>query len=409
MTSTPVPLRRAAFVFIFITVLLDMLALGIVIPVLPKLVLEFVGGDAVKGADWLGIFGTAWALMQFLFSPIHGALSDRFGRRPIILFSNLGLGLDYILMALAPTLSWLFVGRVVSGIASASISTAYAYVADVAAPDRRAALFGMLGVAFGAGFVLGPALGGIAGSVDPRLPFWIAAGLSLLNVLYGWFILPESLPVEKRAPFRWRLANPVGSLILLRSHAQLMGLGLVTFLWNLAHASLPNIGVLYMMYRYAWSEQSIGFVMALVGLCSMVVQGTLIGPAVQRLGEGRAMIVGLAFGVAGMAIFGLAPTGAWFLAGIPVLALWGIGSAATLALMSRHVGPMEQGQLQGANASLMGVANLIGPAIFTQAFALFIGANAPVYEPGAPFLLAAVILAAAMAVALYTVRASKSG
>jgi DHA1 family tetracycline resistance protein-like MFS transporter len=409
MTAPSVPLRRAAFVFIFITVLLDMLALGIIVPVLPKLVLEFVGGDAVKGADWLGIFGTAWALMQFLFSPIHGALSDRFGRRPVILFSNFGLGLDYILMALAPTLSWLFIGRVVSGIASASISTAYAYIADVAEPERRAALFGMLGVAFGAGFVLGPALGGIAGGVDPRLPFWIAAGLSLLNALYGLFILPESLLAEKRAPFNWRLANPIGSLILLRSHAHLMGLGVVTFLWNLAHASLPNMGVLYMMYRYAWSEQAIGFVMAFVGLCSMVVQGTLIGPAVRLLGESRAMIVGLAFGVAGMAIFGLAPTGAWFLVGIPVLALWGIGSAATLALMSRRVGPTEQGQLQGANASLMGVANLIGPAIFTQAFALFIGASAPFYEPGAPFLLAAIMLAAAIAVGLYTMRGSAKG
>jgi MFS transporter, DHA1 family, tetracycline resistance protein len=399
---TAVPLRRAAFAFIFVTVLLDMLALGIVIPVLPKLILDFVGGDAVRGADYLGVFGTAWAVMQFLFSPIHGSLSDRFGRRPIILLSNFGLGLDYILMALAPTLAWLFVGRIVSGITAASISTAYAYVADVTEPDRRSALFGMLGVAFGFGFVLGPALGGIAGSFDPRLPFWIAAGLSLLNAVYGLLILPESLPAEKRAPFNWRRANPVGSLILLRSHPQLTGLAVVSFLGHLAHSSLPNIGVLYMMYRYSWSERAVGFVMAGVGLCSMIVQGGLIGPTIKHLGESRAMLLGLVFGVAGFAAFGLATTGFWFLAGIPLLAMWGIASAATLGLMSRHVGPSEQGQLQGANASLMGIANLVGPGIFSQSFAQFIGERAVVYLPGAPFLLAALMLAAAILLALRT-------
>jgi MFS transporter, DHA1 family, tetracycline resistance protein len=407
MTSTPLPIRRATFTFIFITVLLDMLALGIVIPVLPKLILEFVGGDAVKGADYLGLFGTAWAVMQFLFSPIHGALSDRFGRRPIILISNFGLGLDYILMALAPSLTWLFVGRILSGVTSASISAAYAYIADVTEPDRRAALFGMLGVAFGAGFVFGPALGGIAGSFDPRLPFWIAAGLSLLNGLYGLLILPESLPVEKRAPFNWRLANPVGSLILLRSHPQLLGLAVVMFLVHLAHSSLPNIGVLYMMYRYSWAEHTVGFVMAGVGLCSMIVQGGLIGPVVKHLGESKAMLVGLVFGIAGFAMFALAATGFWFLVGIPLLALWGIASAPTLSLMSRHVSEREQGQLQGANASLMGIASLVGPAIFTQSFAVFIGAGAPVYLPGAPFLVATILLAASLAVAAYTLRETK--
>jgi DHA1 family tetracycline resistance protein-like MFS transporter len=407
MTDKPRPLRRAAFGFVFITVLLDMLALGIIIPVLPKLVLEFVGGDAAKSADWLGIFGTAWALMQFLFSPIHGALSDRFGRRPMILLSNFGLGLDCILMALAPTLTWLFVGRVISGITAASLATSYAYVADVAEPDRRAGLFGLLGVAFGAGFVLGPALGGIAGSVDPRLPFWIAAALSLLNGMYGLLILPESLPPEKRAPFKWRLANPVGSLVLWRSHPQLLALAVVTFLEQLAHASLPNMGVLYMMYRYAWAEHAVGLVMALVGLCSMVVQGVLIAPAVKHLGESRAMIVGLTFGVLGFATFGLAATGFWFLAGIPLLALWGIGNAATMGLMSRRVDASEQGQLQGANASLMGIASLIGPAIFTQSFAWSIAPGAPVYLPGAPFLLSAVLVAAAIAVAANTMRKSK--
>jgi MFS transporter, DHA1 family, tetracycline resistance protein len=407
MTASPVPLRRAAFAFIFVTVLLDMLALGIVIPVLPRLILDFVGGDAVRGADYLGLFGFAWALMQLLFSPIHGALSDRFGRRPLILWSNFGLGLDYILMALAPTLSWLFVGRIISGISAASIATSYAYIADVTEPARRAGQFGMLGVAFGVGFVAGPALGGIAGSVDPRLPFWIAGGLSLLNGVYGLLILPESLAPEKRAPFRWQRANPVGALMLLRSRAGLTGLAVVSFLGHLAHSSLPNIGVLYMMYRYQWDERAVGFVMAAVGLCSMIVQGGLIRPAVKYLGESRAMLVGLAFGIAGFAVFGLSATGIGFAAGIPLLALWGIASAATLGLMSSHVGASEQGQLQGANASLMGIASLIGPALFSQSFAWSIGETAIIHLPGATFLVATALLMIAIVVAVSVTRQSR--
>jgi MFS transporter, DHA1 family, tetracycline resistance protein len=221
----------------------------IVVPVLPKLVVDFLAGDTARAAEIYGLFGTAWALMQFLISPLHGALSDRFGRRPLILISNFGLGLDYILMALAPNLWWLFVGRVISGITAASVATSYAYVADVTAPALRSARFGMLGVAFGAGFVLGPALGGLAGNVDPRLPFWIAAALSLANTLYGLLVLPESLPRGRRAGFAWRRANPLGALALLRSQPQLTGLAAVNFLDALAHASLPNIAVLYMMYR----------------------------------------------------------------------------------------------------------------------------------------------------------------
>jgi MFS transporter, DHA1 family, tetracycline resistance protein len=230
MTEAPsiAPARSAAFIFVFITVLLDMLALGIIIPVLPRLVINFVGGDAARGADYLGLFGTVWALMQFVFSPVHGMLSDRYGRKPVILISNFGLSFDYILMALAPTLWWLFAGRIISGVCAASISAAYAYIADVTPADKRAARFGMLGVAFGAGFVFGPALGGLAGNVDPHLPFWIAAALSLCNGLYGLLVLPESLPRERRTPFEWRRANPIGSLKLLRSHPELSGLALRT-------------------------------------------------------------------------------------------------------------------------------------------------------------------------------------
>jgi DHA1 family tetracycline resistance protein-like MFS transporter len=401
MTDQPVAAttRRAAFAFIFMTVLLDMLALGTIIPVLPKLVVSFLHGDTAAAAEVYGLFGTAWALMQFLCSPLLGALSDRFGRRPVVLISNVGLGLDYIVMAVAPSLSWLFVGRVLSGITAASISTGFAYVADVTPPEGRAARFGMLGVAFGAGFVLGPALGGLAGSVDPRLPFWIAAALSLVNALYGFFVLPESLPPERRAPFEWRRANPLGSLALLRSHRELVGLASVNFLGQLAHAILPSVTVLYMGYRYGWDERMVGFVMAGVGICAMVVQGTLIGPVVRRFGERRALIAGLLFGAAGFAIYGSAVSGAVFLVGIPVMALWGFANPSALGLMSRRVGSDEQGQVQGANASIGGIANMLGPGLFTQVFAAAIGPYRDWQFPGAPFGLAALMLLAAVVIA----------
>jgi MFS transporter, DHA1 family, tetracycline resistance protein len=387
--------REAAFIFVFATVLLDMLAIGIVIPVLPKLVVDFVGGDTQEAAKIFGVFGTAWALMQFLFSPLQGALSDSFGRRTMILISNFGVGLDYVLMALAPTLGWLFVGRVISGIAAASIATSYAYVADVTPPDKRAARFGLLGAAFGVGFVLGPAVGGLAGSISPRLPFWIAAGLSLANACYGFLILPESLPRSQRTAFDWKKANPFGALKLLRSDATLFGLAFVNFLGNLAHAVLPSIGVLYMLYRYGWNESVVGLTLAGVGVASIVVQGVVVGPVIKRIGERAALMVGLAFGVAGFLAFALAQTGAVFWIGIPLLALWGLENPASMALMSRLVGSSEQGQLQGANASVTGVANLFGPGLFTQVFAFAIGTGQPWQQPGAPFLIAALLIAIA--------------
>jgi len=396
--------REAAFAFIFATVLLDMLAVGIIIPVLPKLVFDFLGGNAGETAKILGIFGTAWALMQFFFSPLQGALSDSFGRRLMILLSNFGVGLDYVLMALAPTLGWLFVGRVISGITAASISTAYAYVADVTPPDKRAARFGLLGAAFGAGFVLGPALGGLAGTISPRLPFWIAAGLSLANACYGLVILPESLPIARRARFAWRRANPFGALALLRSQALLLRLAFVNFLGNLAHAVLPSIGVLYMMYRYGWNESLVGLTLAAVGVASIVVQGLVVGPVTRWVGERAALMLGLVFGVGGFLIFALAPTGLIFWLAIPVMALWGLEGPACMALMSRLVGASEQGQLQGANASVTGIANLFGPGLFTLTFAFAIGGGREFNLPGAPFLIASFLLAAAAVAAWLATR-----
>lgn len=395
----PAP-RRAAFAFVFVTVLLDMFAIGIIIPVLPKLVEDFMGGDTARAALIYGVFGTAWALMQFLFSPVLGSLSDRFGRRPIILLSNFGLGLDYILMALAPSVRWLFVGRVISGITAASISTAGAYIADVTPPEQRAAKFGLLGAAFGAGFVVGPALGGVLGDIAPRLPFWVAAGLSLTNGLYGLFVLPESLTRERRSPFSWRKANPVGALKLLRSHPELWGFSIVTFLSNLAHAALPSVAVLYMGYRYNWDTKAVGLLLAGVGVCQIIVQGLLVGRVVKALGERHTILVGLVCGAAGFTIQAMAPNGAIYATGIIFMSLWGLVGPAMQAITTRLVNPSEQGQLQGANSSVLGIATLIGPLLFTQTFAIFIGAHRDWHLPGAPFLLSAILVVAALAVAM---------
>ncbi len=401
--DSPATPRRAALVFVFVTVVLDMLALGMIVPVLPKLVESFMGGDTARAAEVYGLFGTLWALMQFLFSPVLGTLSDRWGRRPVILLSNLGLGLDYILMALAPSIAWLLVGRVISGITSASFSTASAYIADVAPPEKRAAGFGMLSAAFGLGFVVGPALGGVLGSIGPRLPFWVAAGLSLVNWTYGLFVLPESLPPERRADFAWRRANPAGSLGLLGSHPELLGLASVHFVTNVAHEALPTTFVLYAGYRYAWDARAVGLAIAGIGVCSAVVGAGLVQPVVTRFGERRVLLAGLLFGVAGFAIYGLASSGAAFCAGVPLTALWGLHGPAMQGLMTRRVAASAQGQLQGALSSLRGIAFMVGPGLFTLTFARFMQSDW--HLPGAPFLLAGLLLAGATLLAWRATRA----
>ena len=401
--------RSAAVAFIFVTILLDTLALGVIIPILPKLIESFVSNDTASAARVFGLFGTAWALMQFIFSPVLGSLSDRFGRRPVVLLSNFGLSADYVLMALAPSLAWLFIGRLISGITSASISTAFAYIADGTPPEKRAEVFGRIGVAFGAGFILGPALGGLLGDIAPRLPFWTAAGFSLANGLYGLFILPESLPRERRAAFRWKSANPIGMLPLLRSSRTLAGLQAANFFAQLAHVVLPSTFVLYASYRYGWDAKTVGLTLAIVGICAMIVQGVAIAPIVRRFGERRALLLGLACGAAGFLIFGAAPTGPIFCIGIPVMALWGVAGAATQALMTRLVGSDQQGQLQGATSSVQSLSQLLGPFLFTLTFAYFIGESAPAKLPGAPFLLAALLLVLALMIAArFTSPASKA-
>src|SRR5688572_185119 len=375
--------------------------MGVIIPVLPKLVEGFMGGDTARAAAIYGVFGTVWALMQFVCSPILGALSDHVGRRPVILVSCLGLGLDYVFMALAPTLGWLFVGRVISGITSASMATAFAYIADVTPAEKRAAGFGMMGAAFGLGFVLGPALGGVLGSVDPRLPFWFSAVLALLNTLYGFFVLPESLTLEKRSAFSWRKANPIGSLELLRSHHELFGLAGVATLYNLAHTVLPSMFVLYAGYRYGWDARTVGITLAIVGVCAMIVQGGLVKPLVAKFGERRTLLAGLTFGTIGFTAYSLVPQGWMIWAFTPILACMGIFSPSLQALMSRRVQPHEQGKLQGANASIMGITGMFGPALFTQVFSRAIVPGGAVHLPGAPFFVAGVLVFSALLLAVW--------
>jgi len=396
---------RAAFAFVLVTVLLDMLALGVMVPVLPKLVVEFMGGDIASAATITGYFGFAWAAMQFVFSPVLGALSDRFGRRPVIILSNIGMGVDYVVMALAPSLWWLFAGRLLSGVSAATSATAGAYITDVTSPDKRAAKFGMMGAAFGFGFIIGPAVGGFLGSIDLRLPFWVAAGLSFANALYGFFVLPESLPRERRAPFRWRMANPVGSLSLLRTRPLLIGLAAALLLERIAHDSLPRVFVLYTDYRYQWSAATVGLALAAVGVAQMVVSAGMVGASVRRFGERQTLLTGLLFGLGGFVLYGLAPTGLWFMAGVPLVALGGLAGPAMQGLMTREISSSDQGKLQGALASIQGVAGLIGPLLFTQIFATSIRAEGPLHLPGAPYLLSALLVFVALLTAVRATRA----
>lgn len=397
--ATP-PASRAAVTFIFIVLMLDVLAMGVVIPVLPKLVEELSNAspaDAVRIGGWIAL---TWAVAQFIATPIQGALSDRFGRRPVLLLSMTGLGLDYVLTALAPSIAWLFIARALSGATAASFSTANAYIADTTPPEKRPQAFGLMGAAFGIGFVVGPALGGLAGSYDPRLPFWVAAGLTLLNALYGYFVLPESLPPERRTKhFTFANANFLASLRLLGSNFQLAGLGAAHFFYAIAHNVYPAVFIWFTMYRYGWSETTNGLALAATGISSVVVQAGLIGPVVKRLGHKHSMIAGLSFGIIGFLIYAIGPTDISVWIAIPIAALWGFYTPAAQTVMTQRVDPSQQGQLQGALGALMGIAAIISPPLYTNVFALSIEASKdaaawPVL--GAPFFVAAALLICAL-------------
>ncbi|CAN5546888.1 tetracycline resistance MFS efflux pump [soil metagenome] len=398
--GTPTPTtagRKAAFGFVFACALMNAVSFGIMIPVLPNLIKSFTGGDTAEAAQWNVVFGCVWGLMQLFCGPILGMLSDRIGRRPVLLISLFGLAIDFMFMAFAPNLAWLFVGRVLNGMTAASFSTANAYVADVTPPQDRAKAFGWMGSAFSFGFLVGPALGGALAEFDLRLPFLVAGGLTAINWLYGYFVLPESLPVERRTTrFDWKRANPLGSLAFLRAHGDLLGLAGVGFLFQLAHTVLPSIFVLYSGYRYGWSPGIIGLTMMATGLLGVLVQTLLVGPVVAKIGERGALLLGAAGGCVGFALYGFAPTGWFYLASAPVFAVLNFMQPGLQGLMSRRVDPMHQGQLQGANQGLQGIASVLGPAMFGTIFAWSIHHDATLHAPGLAIYLASFLLLMAM-------------
>ena len=405
--------RRAATFFIFITIVLDALAIGIVIPVMPRLIASVAHIRLGDASFYVGVFGSSWALMQLLASPVQGALSDRFGRRPVILISNCGMGMNYLLMALAPNLTVLWIGRLISGACAGSIPAAMAYLADITPPEKRAASFGLIGAAFSVGFMIGPGLGGLLGSIGPHAPFWAAAALSLTNFLYGFFVLPESLHRDRRAPIElWRL-NPIGALYgLVRTYPALTAMLAVSFLLSFAQLGPNNIYVLYTDHWYGWNSTMVGLFMTVGAMAGLVVQAVLVAPAVRHLGERRCMMVGAALTVCGLCAYGLAPTGAAFWLGVPLTALGAVGGPAWSALMSHQVGPSEQGRLAGASASLQSLSQIIGPLLFTGAFSASIHhageRHLPVLPQGSPFFMAAVALTAAAVIAVWATRRGPS-
>lgn len=379
--------RQPALVFVFITLFLDVLGIGLVVPILPKLVASLAGGGVDRASYLFGWLTGLYALMQFLFAPVLGNLSDRFGRRPVILFSLFGSGLDYFLLAWAPTLPWFFLGRLVSGITGANYSAAAAYIADVSPPERRAANFGLIGAAFGLGFIVGPALGGWLGDYGLRWPFVAAGVLTLVNWLYGLFILPESLKPENRRAFRLSRSNPVGALLELGRHRLVLGLSVSYFISSLAHQVYPSIWVLYTGYRYGWDTKQTGLSLALVGLMAAIVQGGLARKILPALGERRSAILGFATMALVLAGYGLAPVG-WSVYPMIVFgSLSGLAVPAIQGMISRTVGDDEQGGIQGSLTSLQSVAGAIGPPLATAVFGFFISAKAPAVVPGAPFFL----------------------
>jgi DHA1 family tetracycline resistance protein-like MFS transporter len=409
------PKRKAALGFIFITALMDVISLGIMIPVLPNLVKSMVGGDTSTAVLWTTAFSLVWGVTSFFFSPILGMLSDRFGRRSVILISIFGLGIDYLFMAFAPTLWWLFLGRMIHGATAASFSTAGAYIADITPPEDRAKRFGMIGAAWGLGFILGPALGGLlssemlnGGVENLRLPFYVAAGMALLNWLYGLLVLPESLAPEKRLKrLDWRRASPLGSFRLLRGHHELLPLASVVFCFQLGHNVLSQTFALYTGYRFDWGPLEVGLILPVTGILGIFVQGWLVGRAVKALGERRTLLIGLVFGAAGFLVYGLAPSPLLFYAAIPIMSLSAFVMPSLQALMTRRVGASEQGQLQGATSGIMGITTVVGPLTYGPLLSWSTHQGTPVALSGTPVLVAAFILLVGLGLAIRAGRAAR--
>ena len=382
---------KAALGFIFVTVLVDVIGFGIIIPVMPALIRELIQGDISAASSYGGWLMFAYAIMQFLCAPILGNLSDKYGRRPVLLFSLFGFGIDYIFLALAPGIGWLFVGRIIAGITGASFTTASAYIADISAPDKRAQNFGMIGAAFGLGFIIGPLIGGILGQFGSRVPFIAAAVLTLMNWLYGYFVLPESLAKENRRPFEWKRANPMGSLVQLKKYPSVAGLIIsLTLVYIAAHA-VQSTWSFYNIGKFNWDEKMVGYSLAFVGFMIALVQGGLIRLVIPKIGQEKSLYTGLLLYSIGMLLFAFATEGWMMFAFCTVYCLGGIAGPALQGIISSHVPPNEQGELQGALTSLMSATSIVGPLLMTNLFSYFTRPTAPVYFPGAPFLMGAVL------------------
>ncbi len=384
--------RSPALIFIFITLLIDVTGLGIIIPVFPKLIEQLIHGNLSDAARWGGLLTFSYAVMQFLFSPVMGGLSDQFGRRAVLLFSLFGFGIDYLLQGFAPTIGWLFVGRIVAGITGASFTTATAYIADISTPENRAQNFGLVGAAFGVGFIIGPAIGGQLAQFGPRTPFFVAAGLALLNWLYGFFVLPESLAPENRRPFDWRRANPIGSLRHLARYPVILGLVGSLILIYLAQFAIQGTWTFYTMEKFKWDEKTVGWSLGALGLSVAIVQGGLSRLILPKLGPRRSLLLGLAFYAVGLMAIGLA-TQSWMLFAFMMLyALGGLAGPSLQSIITGQVPANEQGELQGGLTSLVSVTAFIGPLIMSGLFSYFTSPAAPIYLPGAPYFMGAVFI-----------------
>ena len=383
--------QKAALGFIFVTVLIDVIGLGIIIPVIPKLIMELSGEDISQASRYGGLLMFIYAFMQFIFAPILGALSDQFGRRPILLISLFGLGLDYLLVAFSSTLWWLFLARLIAGIGGASFTTASAYIADISLPEKRTQNFGMLGAAFGLGFIIGPVIGGILGDIGSRIPFFAAAGLALVNWLYGYFILPESLSKSNRRPFKLSRANPFGTFNQLKRHPLIIGLSVALFFTYIAHHATQSTWAYFTIERFGWSEAEVGYSLGFVGFMIVLVQGLIIRHAVKFMGQIKVVYVGLGFNMVGMLLIAFTTQGWMIYAVMFPYALGGLAGPTMQAMMSAKVTSDQQGELQGGLTSLMSVTSIIGPLLMTTVFAFFTAANTIFYFPGAPFILGTIL------------------
>lgn len=394
--------KGAAIGFIFITLLIDVIGIGIIIPVLPKLIQGMIGGNLSDAARYGGWLMFTYAIMQFLFSPVLGGLSDKFGRRPILLFSLFGLGIDYIFMAFAPSIAWFFVGRLISGICGASFTTGAAYIADISTPEKKAQNFGMIGAAFGLGFIIGPVLGGLLVSYGTSVPFLAAAALSLLNCLFGFFVLPESLDLAHRREFEWKRANPVGSLLNLRLYPVVLGLVGSLFFIYVAGYALQSTWTYFTMEEFGWNEKMVGYSLGFVGIMVAIVQGGLIRVVNPKLGQKRSVYFGLGLNLIGFILFAYA-TQSWMMFAILIpYCLGGIGGPALQGIISNQVPPNAQGELQGGLTSLMSIASIIGPVLMTGLFSYFTSDASPIKFAGAPFLMGAFLCLISLLMAMRT-------